>query len=127
MYQHHNIKSKEGLELAERVRAIGSTLPEVEEIVDGFGHLTFKVRGKSFVILGENGAGELGLSFKSDKETQEILLQQGRYVKTPYIGQHGWVSVKDIDFIDWNELDGLMKEAYLRAAPKRLVSNYKQL
>jgi hypothetical protein len=27
-------------------------------------------------------------------EVEEILLQQGQYYKTPYIGQHGWVSIK---------------------------------
>lgn len=47
--------SPEGLEMLERVRRICSALPEVEEIIDGFGHNTFKVKGKSFVIMGENG------------------------------------------------------------------------
>lgn len=70
--------------------------------------------------MGEN-EGNAGLSFKSDRENQEILLQQGRFFKTPYIGRHGWVSVKTGEPIDWDELGELIKEAYLRAAPKRLV------
>jgi hypothetical protein len=49
----------------------------------------------------------------TNHENQEILLQQGPYYKTPYFGRHGWVSVKS--------LGDLLKEAYLRAAPKRLV------
>jgi predicted DNA-binding protein (MmcQ/YjbR family) len=64
---------------------------------------------------------ESGLSFKSDREHQAILLQQGRFFKTPYIGHHGWVSIKPDEPINWNELSELLKEAYLRAAPKRLV------
>ena len=70
--------------------------------------------------MGEND-GTPGLSFKSDKEQQYVLLQQGGYVKTPYIGHHGWVSLSTDTDPDWNQLDELIKEAYLRAAPKRLV------
>ncbi|MEW9669996.1 MmcQ/YjbR family DNA-binding protein [Ammoniphilus sp. 3BR4] len=120
MKHDKSLKSEQGIEILEKVRLISRTLPEVEEIIDGFGHTTFKVHRKSFIIMGEN-EGNVGLSFKADRETQEILLQQGRFLKTPYIGHHGWVSVKNGFPIDWNELDGLIKEAYLRAAPKRLV------
>jgi predicted DNA-binding protein (MmcQ/YjbR family) len=65
--------------------------------------------------------GRGSLSFKSDKETQQLLIQQGTYTKTPYIGQHGWVSIAFGDEIDWDELGPLLEEAYLRAAPKRLA------
>ncbi len=37
------------------------------------------------------------LSFKSDRETQELLLQKEKYFKTPYIGRHGWVSIQNPD------------------------------
>jgi predicted DNA-binding protein (MmcQ/YjbR family) len=114
------MKSKQRLDILERVRGVCARLPEVEEIIDGFGHNTFKVRGKSFVIIGEHN-GIPSLSFKSDKEQQYLLLQQGGYVKTPYIGQHGWVSLEKGAEPDWGQLTGLIEEAYLRAAPKRLV------
>ncbi|MBP1933344.1 MmcQ/YjbR family DNA-binding protein [Ammoniphilus resinae] len=123
MEHDKTIQSKHGIEILEKVRGICETLPEVEEIVDGFGHTTFKVKGKSFVIMGESG-GSIGLSFKSDKEMQFILLQQDKFFKTPYIGHHGWVSVKTDEPIDWNELGALIKEGYLRAAPKRLVKQF---
>jgi predicted DNA-binding protein (MmcQ/YjbR family) len=114
------MKSKQGLDMLERVRLICSELPEVEEIIDGFGHNVMKVRGKTFVMMGEN-EGAAGLSIKSDKEKQFLLLQQGGYVKTPYIGQHGWVSIDKAAIPDWEELALLIKEAYLLAAPKRLA------
>ena len=44
--------------------------------------------------------------------------------KTPYIGHHGWVSIKSEEKIDWNEMGELIKEAYLRAAPKRVVKKF---
>ncbi len=108
--------------MLEKVRNICRPLPEVEEIVDGFGHNTFKVKGKSFILMGdEEGKGRAGISFKSDKETQGMLLERGGYYKTPYIGQHGWVSIDAGDSVDWDELGTLLVEAYLRAAPKRLA------
>ncbi|RXT01913.1 MmcQ/YjbR family DNA-binding protein [Ammoniphilus sp. CFH 90114] len=121
MSHDKNLKSEKGMEMLKEVRQICGEFPEVEEIIDGFGHTTFKVRQKSFVMMGENEEGVVGLSFKSDRETQELLLQQARYVKTPYIGHHGWVSIKSEEPIDWDELTGLIKEAYLKAAPKRLA------
>lgn len=120
MERHHRNVSEQGHEMLENVRRICSVLPEVEEIIDGFGHTTFKVRGKSFIIMGENEEGP-GLSFKSDHATQDTLLQQDGFIKTPYIGQHGWVSTKRCHPLNWDALSELFKEAYLRAAPKRIV------
>ncbi|CAH0119723.1 MULTISPECIES: MmcQ/YjbR family DNA-binding protein [unclassified Paenibacillus] len=114
------MKSKQGMDMLERVRAICAPLPEVEELIDGFGHNVMKVRGKTFVMMGEN-QGIPSLSFKSTKEEQFLLLQQGGYVKMPYIGNHGWVSVDKAATPDWGELSGLIKEAYLLAAPKKLA------
>jgi hypothetical protein len=116
-----SMTSEQGIEILHHVRRICQPLPEVEEIIDGFGHTVFKVNKKSFIILGENEEGA-SISFKSDRENQEFLLQQGPYFKTPYFGQHGWVSIKNPQ--DWDALSELFKEAYLRAAPKRLVKQF---
>jgi predicted DNA-binding protein (MmcQ/YjbR family) len=78
------------------------------------------------VISGESEKG-FSLSFKSDRETQEILLQKEHFFKTPYIGRHGWVSIQNPGEEDWDELTDLIQEAYLRAAPKRLVKKWKEL
>ncbi|WP_224768148.1 MmcQ/YjbR family DNA-binding protein [Metabacillus idriensis] len=112
--------------MLEKVRTICLALPEVVELIDGFGHNTFKINGKSFVISGESEKG-FGLSFKSDRETQELLLQKEHFFKTPYIGRHGWVSIQNPDGEDWDVLTDLIQEAYLRAAPKRLVKQWNEL
>ncbi|WP_235822746.1 MmcQ/YjbR family DNA-binding protein [Cytobacillus massiliigabonensis] len=112
--------------MLEKVRKICLALPEAVEIIDGFGHNTFKINGKSFVISGESEKG-FSLSFKSDRETQEILLQKEYFYKTPYIGHHGWVSIQNPALDNWDELNDLIQEAYLRAAPKRLVKNWMEL
>lgn len=112
--------------MLEKVRNICLALPEAVEHIDGFGHNTFKVNGKSFVIAGESDKG-FSLSFKSDRETQEILVQKKQFFKTPYIGRHGWVSIQNSNGEDWDELIDLIQEAYLRAAPKRLVKEWREL
>ncbi|WHY82417.1 MmcQ/YjbR family DNA-binding protein [Siminovitchia fortis] len=118
-----NMKYQDTAGMLENVRSICLAMPEAVEHIDGFGHNTFKINGKSFVISGENEKG-FGLSFKSDRETQELLLQNERFFKTPYIGHHGWVSIQNPAGEDWDELTDLIQEAYLRAAPKRLVKQW---
>lgn len=109
----------------ETLRKICLALPEAVEHIDGFGHNTFKVNGKSFVIAGDREKG-FHLSFKSDRETQALLLQKEYFLKTPYIGQHGWVSIQNPHGEIWAELTDLIQEAYLRAAPKRLVKSWNE-
>jgi len=55
------------------------------------------------------------------------LVQNARFFKTPYIGRHGWVSIQNPEGDDWDELSDLIQEAYLRAAPKRLVKQWMEL
>ncbi|MBD8138623.1 MmcQ/YjbR family DNA-binding protein [Bacillus sp. CFBP 13597] len=112
--------------MLDHVRNICLALPEAVEHIDGFGHNTFKINGKSFVISGESEKG-FSLSFKSNRETQELLLQKEKYFKTPYIGRHGWVSIQNPDREDWDELTSLIQEGYLRAAPKRMVKKWNEL
>jgi hypothetical protein len=72
---------------------------------------------EGIIMMGEhNGAG---LTFKSDLENQDFLVQQERFFRPAYIGHRGWVSIKNPQ--DWDEMAILLKEAYLRAAPKRLA------
>ena len=115
------LQDAEGQRLLAALREVCASLPEVQEVVDGFGHTTFKVRRKSFVIagMGEDGGA---ISIKSDPTTQAYLIRQGPYYRTPYIGQHGWVSVADPLRHDWDGIRELIVDAYRLAAPKRLVA-----
>ncbi|MGG1658316.1 MmcQ/YjbR family DNA-binding protein [Brevibacillus sp. NRS-1366] len=118
---HDRISSKEGLALEDSVRKIAMLLPEVTEQVDAFGHTSFRVNDKPFVMLGEGGPEGPSLSIKTLKLTQEALLQQERFYKTPYIGQHGWTSILAKHITDWREIEDYLLEGYLRTAPKRLA------
>jgi predicted DNA-binding protein (MmcQ/YjbR family) len=92
----------------------------VTEEVDGFGHTTFRVRKKSFVIA---GMGERGtsVSIKSDPVNQALLVDRGPWYRTPYIGQHGWVSVDSPLERDWHEIAELIVDGYRLAAPRSLA------
>ncbi|HWO77406.1 MAG TPA: MmcQ/YjbR family DNA-binding protein [Bacillus sp. (in: firmicutes)] len=120
------MSSQEELGLLESARNVCLALPEAVEHIDGFGHTTFQINGKSFVRLGESEKGS-SLSFKSNRETQEWLLQKEYFFKTPYIGHHGWVSIRNPRKENWVELTELIQEAYLLAAPKRLVREWMEL
>jgi predicted DNA-binding protein (MmcQ/YjbR family) len=104
------------------IRGVCRRLPEVEEVVDGFGHTTFRVGKKSFVIAGMGEDGH-AVSIKADRETQAFLVRRGPWYRTPYIGQHGWVSIADPLHGDWKEVAELIMDGYRLAAPKRLRSH----
>lgn len=125
MSHDKRILTAEGQELLNWVRGICAKLPETTEEIDGFGHTVFRVKGKTFIFMGESAGGEPGaMSVKSDRETQALLIASGRYSKTPYIGHHGWVSLVREAGIDRQELETLIVEGYLMAAPKRLQQSY---
>jgi predicted DNA-binding protein (MmcQ/YjbR family) len=123
---HSQIASPQGLALVARLRDFCTKLPEVSEKIDGFGHTTFRVKDKPFIFIGETDT-LVSTSFKTNLTTQEFLLGQDgtAYKKTPYIGQHGWVSIMNIDLVPWAEIEDLIVEGYARTAPKKLVQKLK--
>ena len=66
------------------------------------------MRKKSFVIAGMGEDGD-SISIKSDPVTQSHLIRRGPYYRTPYIGQHGWVSLADPLSHDRTELEDLIE------------------
>ena len=112
------IRSRAGLALVARVRGICGELPGVVEEIDKFGHTSFRAGKKPFVIIGEE-ENTIGMSIKTDLDTQAALIRQGCYERTPYIGQHGWISLLDAKKPDWAEVEELILDAYKLVAPKR--------
>jgi predicted DNA-binding protein (MmcQ/YjbR family) len=115
------LNTPEGQRLLAALRKACRRLPEVEEAIDGFGHTSFRVHKKSFIIAGMGEQGE-AVSIKADPITQAALIKRGPYYRTPYIGQHGWVSVEDPLSQDWTEIEELIVDGYRLAAPKRLAN-----
>jgi predicted DNA-binding protein (MmcQ/YjbR family) len=119
----HQLDSPRGRRLLTALRRICVGLPDVHEEVDGFGHSTFRVKGKSFVIAGMREGGT-SISIKSDPVNQGFLIRRGPYYRTPYIGQHGWISIDHPLDHDWSEVESLIRDGWLLAAPKRLAKAF---
>ena len=98
--------------LLTKLRKIIVALPDTTETVT-FGHPTFQVSGKTFAVF-ELYKGELGLAMKVEKELQAVFLKDPRFYLTPYIGKHGWVTLRmNGKSLDWKEIRELVKGSHL--------------
>lgn len=113
----------QGRRYLERVRRLVAKLPEVVE-TESFGHPWFRaggVHGKMITVFGDID-GQWSLCFKAAKSEVALFLADPRFQKTPYIGQHGWVSLKlGPGAPDWDEIAALLEMSYRNNAPKALV------
>lgn len=114
-------QSVEERSLIDHVSGICAGLPETVSEVDGFGHTAFRVAGKPFVLIGGGAGGQGSLSVKTDPATQERLVAEGLFFRTPGLGRHGWVTIWGDAAIDWTDATELIRDAWLRVAPKRVA------
>jgi len=102
---------KPAIGMLTKLRKICDRLPAATETVS-FGHPTFQVSGKTFAVL-EVYKGELGLALKVEKELQQVFLKDPRFYLTPYIGKHGWVTLRmNTKPMDWKEVQEMVKGSY---------------
>ena len=111
--------SRESEKVLTRVRALCLALPEACE-VEAWGHPTFRAGKKLFAAFGDGEEG-LTLGLKMSFERQDELLADKRFFPTPYAARLGWVSLRIGRQTDWGEVGGLIREAYLQVALKRMV------
>ena len=99
------------------LRKMSAALPGAEEYVMVH-HPAFRVGKKPFVIAGmDEGTKGATVSVNLGPETQPELLDDARFARTPYIGQHGWVTVTS-KALKKGELEMLVVESYRRIANK---------
>jgi len=102
-----------------QVRSLCLALPEAREVM-AWGHPTFRAGKKMFAGFGED-SGKLTLGLKVGFERQDELLDDERFYPTPYAARQGWVSLWIDSATDWNEVKGLVLEAYRQVALKRML------
>jgi hypothetical protein len=112
--------------LRDRVRAICARLPETAEVVKNPLHSGFQVRGKPFCwyLNDHHGDGRIAVHFKAGLEGQEVLVRSdpARFFVPPYVGHRGWVGLYlDVGPVDWDAIEALVTESYLRTAPRTLA------
>lgn len=103
-----------------RIREICLALPEAKE-VEAWGHPTFRAPKKMFAACGADADGTVSLGLKVGFARQEALLADSRFFPTPYAAHQGWVSLRLQPKMDWDEVSGLVTEAYRQVALKRLL------
>jgi hypothetical protein len=109
----------------ERLRALCLALPATSER-PSHGAPSFFVRDKRcFLMLLDNhhGDGRFAIWCAAPAGNQELLTGAApeRFFRPPYVGHRGWLGVLLNDGVDWDELAGIVEDAYCEVAPKRLV------
>jgi predicted DNA-binding protein (MmcQ/YjbR family) len=111
--------------ILKQLRKICLRLPAATEGIT-FGHPTFRVEKKMFAVL-EEYKGELGICLKVGTLLQGVFLDDPRFFRTPYIGKHGWVTLRVYAApLNWNEIRELVKASYDLVAPAKSRSHAKK-
>jgi predicted DNA-binding protein (MmcQ/YjbR family) len=106
--------------LVEDLRVLCSGFPGAEEYVMVH-HPAFRAGKKPFVVVGVGTADrEPTLSINLGHLEQGELLEDPRFTRTPYIGQHGWVTIHRRD-AEWDEIAGLVEGSWRRVATKKML------
>jgi predicted DNA-binding protein (MmcQ/YjbR family) len=111
--------------ILQQVRSLCLALPETCEI-ETWGHPTFRAGKPMFAAFGDE-AGDATIGLKVGFDRQEQLLTDARFYPTPYAAHQGWVSLRLDAKTDWQELKGLIREAYCQVALKRMLKALKAL
>jgi predicted DNA-binding protein (MmcQ/YjbR family) len=102
-----------------QLRSLCLALPGTCE-VEAWEHPTFRAGKKMFAGFGDH-YGTLALGLKVGHDRQEELLADDRFFPTPYAAHQGWVSLRIDAGTDWQEVAGLVREAYRQVANKRML------
>jgi hypothetical protein len=114
-------------DLAERLRTICMTMPEVTER-PSHGAPTWFVRGKSsFVTLWADGHHDnqfphLWCAAPPGAQQELTASDPERFFRPPYVGGRGWIGVRLDRDADWAEIAELCCDAYRVIAPARLAA-----
>ena len=109
----------------ERLRQICLALPETSER-PSHGAPSFFVRDKKcFLMLldDHHGDGRFAIWCAAPPGNQELLISANadRFFRPPYVGHRGWLGVLLNDGVDWDELEGIVEDAFASVAPTNLL------
>ena len=116
---------------AEREKTLGKIrqtcldLPETSERLS-HGAPTFFVRGKRafvMVLTDHHGDGRFAIWCAAPEGMQRMLVEADteRFFVPPYVGHRGWLGFRLDRRLDWDELAGILEDAYVEVAPPKLV------
>jgi hypothetical protein len=109
-----------------RVRELCLAYPGTEER-QSHGEAAWFAGGKKvFVMCADRHHDErVGFWAAAPEGVQGSLVASdpGRYFRPPYVGHRGWLGVRFNDGVDWDELVGIVEDAFATVAPKRLLQS----
>lgn len=113
-----------------KIREISLALPETSERLS-HGSPTFFVREKrSFltVLTDHHGDGRFAIWCAAPEGMQQALVEADpeKFFVPPYVGHRGWLGARLDRGLDWNELAGIIEDAYAEVAPAGLVDSLQQ-
>jgi hypothetical protein len=108
-----------------RLRKLCLALPETTERLS-HGAPTFFVRGKrpfTMVLTDHHGDGRFAIWCAAPEGLQAMLVEADpeRFFVPPYVGHRGWLGVRLDRGLGWDELAGIVEDAYADVAPPKLV------
>ena len=114
-----------------RIRALCLALPETSER-PSHGAPTFFVRGKRaflMVLTDHHGDGRFAIWCAAPDGLQRTLVEADpeRFFVPAYVGHRGWLGLRLDRGLDWEELAGIVEDAYAEVAPRKLVEAARSL
>ena len=112
-------------EVLDRIRTICAGLPETSERLS-HGHPAFFIREKrsfAMVLDDHHGDGRFAIWCAAAPGTQELLVDADpeKFFRPPYVGHRGWIGVRLDRDLDWDEIAGILEDAYAEVAPPALL------
>lgn len=111
----------------EQLIEICATLPEVTYEPAGEGHLSFRIRKKTFAyyLFDHHSDGMIAFCCKSNLSEQRRLIRSDAetFFVPAYLGAKGWVGIRlDLDEVDWGVVTELAQRAFQSTAPRKLAA-----
>jgi hypothetical protein len=107
----------------ERLRAIRETLPETSERPSHGAPAFFHRDKRCFLMFMDNhhGDGRRAIWCAAEPGTQELLVgaDPANFFRPPYVGHRGWLGVLLHGDVDWDEIAGIVEDAYDTVASRR--------
>jgi hypothetical protein len=117
-------------DLFERIRAYCLSFPGTNERIS-HGAPSFFISDKHSFLqyrVNHHGDGKIALWCAAPPGIQALLIEASPdiYFRPAYVGHLGWVGLRLDQDAAWTDISGIIGEAYLHRAPKKLKETLKQ-
>lgn len=75
----------------------------------------------AYFLVDHHGDGITAINVKAPAGAQQTLIaaDPSRFYVPAYVGRFGWIGMRlDVEPVDWNQVAGLLEDAYALALPK---------